>query len=127
MATAGGTDSSAIGVPKAQEGSARCETLLRLRRPDRRAIGVTPLPRAAPWAFEFGPFGATSGHQGRRRGRSGNGFAYGCERRHIRHEGTKGRRRERQAGEKVAICGFAGRGAVGGFVASPFRPFAIGL
>ena len=40
-AAAGSTDSSAIGVPKAQEACGQGETLLRLRRPDRRAIGVT--------------------------------------------------------------------------------------
>ena len=41
-------DSSAIGVPKAREGSGYPQTLLRLRRPDRRAIGATRSVRTGP-------------------------------------------------------------------------------
>ena len=38
---AGGPDSLSIGVPQAQEEFSTAETLLRLRQPDRRAIGAT--------------------------------------------------------------------------------------
>ena len=41
----GGPDSSAIGVPQAQEGPPVAENLLRLRRPDRQAIGATRVVR----------------------------------------------------------------------------------
>ena len=43
--TTGGPDSLAIGVPEAQEGRHSTKNLLRLRRPDRQAIGATRITR----------------------------------------------------------------------------------